>query len=390
MKTGLLRRILSSLLAVILTVSLTASALADDGHEQTKKVAVDFLKSAVAEKCPIASYETDDPLLSVSSYTYDSAIAALALMSEGDYDSARIILDTFAEALQRETDKEKRFRNAYMAGNAATQPGYWNNEQGAWLQDAYQVGSSTKSSSAATVALLAYHKAIPNENYLNAAVTALNWVISNCQDGKPGYTSGFTGWKSENAYTDLTYKSTSDNLWMATACRMLASATGWSKYSDAASSAVQFVTEKMYSVGDSRFFQGTAEDGETPITHLMLTDAQALAELCLGDDSGMDNIVMCRAADGGYSYDNSNTSGSWLEGSAMAALALKEIGEKEQADAVLTVMDKLQVSSGLFPQASIPELQTGEKDRVIENIPSVAPCAWYILAVNGANPLREN
>ena len=101
----------------------------------------------------------------------------------------------------------------------------------------------------------------------------------------------------------------------------------------------------------------------------------------------MDNIAMCRTGDGGYAYDNSNLSGSWLEGSAMAALALKEIGEGEKADAVLSMMEKLQLPSGIFPQASIPELKTGEQDRVIQDVPSVAPCAWFILAVNGTNPL---
>ena len=387
MKTGTLRRILTAALAVILVVSLTVYAMADDGLKEAKKAAVAFLKTAVADKCPIASYETDDPLLSVSSYTYDSAIAALALMSEGDYETASKILDAFAEGMKNDAQHENRFRNAYMAGNAATPPGYWNNEQGAWLQDAFQVGTGTKSSCAAAVALLTYHKAVPNEQYLNTAVTAIDWVIGNCQDGNPGFTAGFTGWKSENAYTDLTYKSTSDNLWMASACSMLAKATGWSKYSEAASSAGQFVTEKMYSAGDSRFFQGTADDGVTPVTNLVLTDVQALAELCLGDDSGMDNIAMCRAGDGGYAYDNSNVSGSWLEGTAMAALALKEIGEGEKADASLSMMEKLQLPSGIFPQASVPELKTGEQDRVIQDVASVAPCAWFILAVNGTNPL---
>ena len=390
MKTGYFRRILPAVLAVILVVSLTVSALADGGQEQAKKAAISFLKAAVADKCPIVSYETDDPLLSVSSYTYDSAIAALALMSEGDYESAGKILDAFVTAMQSDAEHDNRFRNAYMAGNAATPPGYWNNEQGAWLQDAYHVGTGTKSSCAAAVALLTYHKAVPKEDYLNTAGNAINWIIDNCRDGNPGFSSGFNGWKAENKYTDLTYKSTSDNLWMAAACGMLAEATGWNKYTEAAASARQFVTEQMYSAGDSRFFQGTAEDGVTPVTNLVLVDVQALAELCLGDDSGMDNIAMCRAGDGGYAYDNSNISGSWLEGSAMAALALKEIGEGDKADTVLAMMEKLQRPSGIFPQTSVPELKTGEKDRIITDIPSVAPSAWFILAVNGSNPLGIN
>ena len=142
----------------------------------------------------------------------------------------------------------------------------------------------------------------------------------------------------------------------------------------------------MYSAGDSRFFQGTAEDGATPVTNLVLTDVQALAELCLKNDSGMDNIAMCHTNEGGYSFDNSNTDGSWLEGTAIAALALKEIGETEKAGTALSVLEKNQLPSGSFPEASVPELKTGEEDRIIRNLPSVAPCAWFILAVNDFNP----
>ena len=273
-----------------------------------------------------------------------------------------------------------------MAGDAETTPGYWNNEQGQWVQDAYQVGTGTKSTCAAAVALLTYHKTNPNEKYLNAAVKGIDWIISNCQDGNPGFTSGYTGWKNSNAFTDLTYKLTSENLWMVAACNMLADATGESKYADAASSARQFVTETMFSKADSRFFQGTAEDGATPVTNLVLTDVQALAELCLKNDSGMDNIAMCHTNEGGYSFDNSNTDGSWLEGTAIAALALKEIGETEKAGTALSVLEKNQLPSGSFPEASVPELKTGEEDRIIRNLPSVAPCAWFILAVNDFNP----
>lgn len=386
MKTGDLKRFLAALLAAVLAVCLPVSAMADEGHEKAKDAAVSYLKASIADKCPIVTYETEEPLLSVSSYTYESALAALALMSEGEFADAARILDGFADGMKADAEFNDRLRNAYMAGNASTLPGYWNNEQEQWVQDAYQVGTGTKSSCAAAVALLTYHKTIPNESYLNTAMTGINWILANCQDGTSGFTSGYTGWKNADAFTDLTYKSTSDNLWMAAACKMLADATGWSKYEEAASSARRFATETMYSAGDSRFFQGTAEDGATPVTNLVLTDVQALAELCLKNDSGMDNIAMCHTNEGGYSFDNSNTDGSWLEGTAIAALALKEIGETEKAGTALSVLEKNQLPSGSFPEASVPELKTGEEDRIIRNLPSVAPCAWFILAVNDFNP----
>ena len=105
----------------------------------------------------------------------------------------------------------------------------------------------------------------------------------------------------------------------------------------------------------------------------------------MDNDSGMNNIKQAAASDGGYSYDNSNKSGSWLEGTAIAALAWKEIGETEKAESVLNAMQKFQLPSGAFPQASVPELLTGEL-RVLNDWPTTGAAAWFIMAVNGYNP----
>ena len=392
MRIGKTVKILAAVLAAILVLALIPAAGAEGGHEQAKAAAAEYLKKAVAKNCPIQTYETDDPLISTASYTYESALAALALMSEGDDEDAAKILDAMVAGMQLDDENfQDRFRNAHMVNEAKGLPGYWNNDMGQWLQDAYQVGTGTKSSAAAAVALLTYHAAHPNDDYLTTAEKGIQWVLDNCQDGNPGFTAGYTGWKytgNEDDATDLTYKATSDNLWMAAACRMLAEATGFDKYSEAEASALKFVKENMYSSGDSRFFQGTKEDGVTPSANLIMTDVQVLAELCMGDDSGMDNIEKCLAADGGYAYDNAFTDGSVLENTAMAALTLNRIGEKEKAEAALAMMEGTQLSSGAFPQASIPELKTGEKDTVFRDWPSVGPCAWFILAVNGTNPLQ--
>ena len=385
-----MRRILAAVLAMVLAAALTGTAAADGGHEEAKAAAVGYLMAAVEEKCPVQTYETEDPLIASAAYTYESALAALALLSEGETEAAAKILDAMVAGMEADQEFGDRFRNAHMAGSAADLPGYWSTEKEQWLQDAYQVGTGTKSSAAAAVALLTYCAAEPNEDYLNAAAAGVNWILNNnCRDGKPGYTSGYSGWpKVDGACTVMTFRTTVDNLWLAAACRMLAEATGWSIYSEAEASALRFVKESMFSSGDTRYFQGTKDDGVTPVTGLILTDVQVLAELCMDDDAGMDNIEKCRAADGGYSYDNSATGGSLLENTAMAALALKLIGETEKAEAALTMMEGAQLPSGAFPQASVPELKTGEKDTVFRDWPSVGPCAWFILAVNGINPLR--
>ena len=386
MKKGAIRFVFTLVLTVLAAGMVFTSVFAGEEVTAAKDAALAWLQGAVGRQCPPATFETDDPLIAVSSYTYENAVTALALMAEGDMDGAKKILDAFVQGMQNDTEFSDRFRNAYMAGNAATVPGYWNNAAGQWVQDAYQVGSSTKSSAAAAVALMSYYLSDPVEDYLNTAVKGINWVLGYCADANPGFTAGYNGWPKAEAETKLTYKAAVDNLWMYAACRMLADQTGWNVYAEAADSAYSFLTEAMYSAGDSRFFQGTAEDGVTPVANLIMVDVQALAALCLDNDAGMDNIGLARAADGGYAYDNSATNGSWLEGSAMAALALKQTGNEEAADAVLSAIQQFRLPSGSFPQASIAELRTGELNRTINNWPTLGAAAWFILAADNYDP----
>ena len=375
-----IRKMGAAAAAAVLLVGQSMPAAAQDGSGQAKEKAVEYLKTRIEAQCPVASFEVDDPLLSVSSYTYDSSIAAMALIFAEEYDTAAAILDALVEGMNHDPELNDRLRNAYMAGKATDLPGDWDDAQGMWIQDAWQVGSSTKSSCAAAVAMLMYDQAQSSDAFLDTAIMAVDWVIDNCRDGGEGFTSGYTGWLKAGNSTDLTYKTTADNLWMYKACTMLAEATGWNKYTEAADSAYRFVTEEMYSAGDTRFFQGTQTDGTTPVTNLILVEPQALAALYLDDDSGLDNIGSCLAADGGYAYDNSASDASWLEGTFMTAQAFRKIGDTESADRILTAMEALQLPTGAFPQAGAAELSTGEADMVLHNWPSVCSCAWFILA----------
>ncbi len=372
--------------ASVLLVCQSMPAAAQDASGQARDKAVEYIKSRIEEQCPVASFEVDDPLLSVSSYTYDSSIAAMAMISAGEYEAAASILDAFVEGVSHDPEFNDRLRNAYMVGKAADLPGYWNDEQGMWIQDAWQVGSSTKSNCAAAAAMLMYDKVQNSDTYLDTAIAAVDWVIDNCKDGGAGFTSGYTGWLKAGNSTDLTYKTTVDNLWMYEVCTMLADSVGWDKYTEAADSAYQFVTEEMYSAGDTRYFQGTETDGTTPVTNLILVEPQALAALCLKDDSGLDNLDSCLAPDRGYAYDNSVAGASWLEGTFMTALAFKQIGDTQTADQILTAMESLQLPTGAFPQAGEAELSTGEADLFLHDWPSVCSCAWFILASEESSP----
>ena len=143
-----IRRMGAAAVAVLLACQ-SMPAAAQDATGQAKEKAVEYLKSRIEAQCPVASYEVDDPLLCVSSYTYDSAIAAMALISAEEYDAASSVLDALVEGVNHDPEFNDRLRNAYMAGKATDLPGYWNEEQEMWIQDAWQVGSGTKSNCAA-------------------------------------------------------------------------------------------------------------------------------------------------------------------------------------------------------------------------------------------------
>lgn len=365
------------------------SAAISSSHLDAKGKAAAYLRQKLEEQSPMQTFETDEPSLSNAAYSYDSAVSALAFISENDLKSAQHILDTFVAGISADSEYNDRIRNAYMSGNAGALPGYWSAEAGSWLQDAYQVGTSTCATSAAAVALLTYNAAEPNFKYVDTAKKGIDWILDNCSDSNPGYSAGYDGWPKADNATIYTTKGTLDNLWLYSACRMLAEVTGSARYSEAAEKAYSFVKDKMYSSGDSRFFEGTDADGISPNTGIVTVDAQCMAYLVLGDDSGLDNVnSSCKSGEGGFAYDNTRegADGFWVEGTAMAALSYALLGESDDADRILSVVEAAQLPSGGFPEASVPDLPTGDLAKSFTGMPRIASCAWYIMAASSYNP----
>ena len=103
MRNGKVKRILAAILAAVLAAALSGAAAADGGHGEAKAAAVGYLKAAVAEKCPVQTYETEDPLIASAADTDESAMAALALLSEGETEAAAKILDAMAAGMEADT-----------------------------------------------------------------------------------------------------------------------------------------------------------------------------------------------------------------------------------------------------------------------------------------------
>jgi len=81
-------------------------------------------------------------------FTYDNALASIALFACGKAASARRIADALVFATEHDPEyQDGRLRNAYAARPVGLPsmklPGYWSTERNAWNQDAYQVSSAT-------------------------------------------------------------------------------------------------------------------------------------------------------------------------------------------------------------------------------------------------------
>ncbi|MDR1130808.1 MAG: hypothetical protein LBL15_00120 [Oscillospiraceae bacterium] len=369
-----------------------------------------FMNSEVNTRL-IQSYETnraknpDHRYIENAAFVYDNALAALAFLSEGDQTGAAQILDAFLYAAENDRFEPGRIRNAYVYGDiapfsgwesGARLPGWYDTEDKVFYEDQYQVGSATGNVSYAAIALLQYDRIYGSDAYLRLAARLMDRVIEECGDEAPGFTAGFDGWPEEGAEIRFSYKSIEHNIDAYAAFASLYAVTGKKKYNDAAQSAKDFIFS-MYDAEAGYFYTGTADDGVTPSKDNIVLDAQVWSALALGEDfipymGAIDRAKAMQTSEGGYPFHEANTNGGWWpEGTAFAALTYRILGQDEAAQTALDALKNLQLSTGGFPAATTDSLTTGfdlftGEPWTYEDIPHIAPTAWYIMAVNGFNP----
>ena len=184
------RRALRSLVAVV-GCSLLATLAHADERTKLGRSACAVLDRAVAAQpggpLLLASYQPwrgkppDIEALRDVAFTYDNALASIALFPCGKPQSARRIADALALATTADPDyHDGRVRNAYAAGpvkdGTMTLPGYWSVERKAWNQDGYQVSFATGNVAWAALALLEAHRRTRHAPYPAAAKRALDWT----------------------------------------------------------------------------------------------------------------------------------------------------------------------------------------------------------------------
>jgi hypothetical protein len=367
---------------------------------------------ASAEKAPVLmrSYDTDNQYIQNAAFSYDNALASMALLSDGRVSDAGDLADAFVYAVQNDRQGVSRVRNAYAAGNIAALPGWesgarmpgWyefdDKGKGTWYEDQYQVGSNVGNTSYVTLALLQYYRVVPDAKYLDTARALMDWVIDNCSDGGDGFTGGFDGWaegKKPTVYK-FTYKSIEHNIDAYVAFSQLYALTSEPRYQAAAESALRFI-QSMYDPAEQVFYTGTTVDGVTPSKDNIVLDAQVWSALALGEqyrpyENALARVAAMRILGGGYSFCQSNANGGWwAEGTAFTALMLRQRGEDGVAAEALNALLGIQLKNGLFPAATVDNLSTGfelftGEPWVYGTAPHIAPTAWFILAVNNFNP----
>jgi len=326
-------------------------------------------------------------------YLYDNAVAGLALLAGGRVAQARVLGDALIAAQARDRAwHDGRWRNAYAAGGAAPGgayplAGWWDAAAGRWVEDAYQVGTSTGVVAWAMMFLLQLAQATGDARYRAAAARGGDWVAANMRAAR-GYAGGFLGW--ETAPARLAWVSTEHNLDLAVAFTMLGRAPE-------AAHARAFV-HSMWDAREGRFLVGLTPAGtdnrdaavDANIWPLLAPGAPAAWAPAL---AWVVRHLGLPASDPLGVDFNDDRDGIWLEGTAYVALLARCVGQAALGARMMGTLRAQTAPGGLVWASSVPRLTTGfstgltnEADFFYYRRPHIGATAWAVLADRGANP----
>ncbi len=350
-----------------------------------------------------------DTVLRNTAFTYDNALATLALLGAGNVDRALLIADALVYAQRHDRYySDGRIRNAYQGGDLALAPGWtpnnkigatrlpgwWDTTQRKWLEDQTMVGTYAGNMAWSMIALLACYEASGNETYLAAADKMGLWVEKHCRDarGAGGYTGGYEGW--EPAPTRLMYKSTEHNLDLYAAFMRMYRVTGQEAWRERADHAGRFVNA-MWDAREGKFWTGTGDDGVTIYREVVPVDVQAWALLAMKEDGvkfskGLEYAETRLRVGDGFDF-NQDHDGVWYEGTAQMAAAFQCLGQGAKSRAVIDFMKSAQDASGGIVAANREAISTGfyfadGSPWLYYKRLHVGATSWLSLAERGQNP----
>jgi hypothetical protein len=363
----------------------------------------------------LRSYETADgvvladPALANTAFTYDNALAVIALLACEQPAAARRVGAALERAVNRDRHwRDGRMRNAYRAGPVEGDPlppGWWDKAQGRWSEDAYQVGSGTGNIAWAALALLNLAESSGESRWRSAAARTLSWVVDsarrNAIAGRPlQFRGGSHG--HEPHPQELTWVATEHAVDLAAAFAWLAARPAPPAPGDVldwnvpASAARQFV-ERMWQPSEGRFLIGLTPDGTQNRDGSGL-DAQLWPLLAISNppadwQRSLIHVAARYAADGGFDF-NEDRDGMWVEGTAQAALTFHAVGNRAESQRLLTEIGREISPGGLLFATRSARLTTGlaigpdsrSADFFYYRHGHLGATAWAILAARRWNP----
>ena len=338
--------------------------------------------------------------LSAAAFTYDNAVAAIALVGCGQVEAARRIGDALLLALDHDRYwHDGRLRNGYAAGAIRAGPlklaGWWDRKTQRWLEDAYQAGSDTGNMAWAMLALLTLQAASGDARYRDGALRVARWVEGTLDArGVGGFVGGYFG--NEPAPQRLGWKSTEHNTDLAAAFGRLARVSDDEHWQQRAAAAAGFVAA-MWHADCGCFAVGTAEDGVT-VNPLLALDAQIWPLLGLPGAVAARHSLVLQTIDrrlrfeSGYTYSEAG-GGLWVEGTAQVAVLLELLHREPRVRALRAAIDRERTANGGYYASGTAALPTGfmlatdpDKPRVYFHLEHLGAAAWAALAQQGYDP----
>jgi hypothetical protein len=335
--------------------------------------------------------------LGSSAFVYDNALAVIALVACGDVSSATTLGNALSLAVRKDRSfPDGRVRNAYRAGpvgeGVPALPGWWDDKQKIWAEDAAQDGTSTGNVAWAALALLTLHQATGQESLLADAERLIDWVIANVSSGG-GFRGGLHGYDPQQV--PLTWISTEHNVDVYAAAAWLFRLTGERKYADAASQARQFL-ERAFDA--DHFLLGTKPDGSLADSRMLALDVQLWPWMAIPDAPAQWRLALNFAAThlavkDGFDF-NGDRDGLWVEGTAQASLAYRIAGDPHRSAQLLMTLEAERTPSGFLNATREARVSTGlsidptktEADFFYFRRPHLGATAWATLAALAWNP----
>lgn len=337
------------------------------------------------------------PALRTAAFTYDNALAVIALLACGHRSEALRI----GAALERAALRDTRLRNAYRAGAAEDMVlanGWWDTAQNHWIEDAYQSGTATGNVAWAALALLALHDATGEVHWRDAAARLAGWIVASTRSAAAG--DGFSGGVDgfDAAPVKLGWKSTEHAIDLVAVFGWLARAGAAGDWAAHAAQARRFLDRQWDETG-GYFLVGTLPDGRTSNRATSALDVQWWAQMLPGAPKGwrraMRHAERVHAVGAGFDF-NEDRDGEWLEGTAQAALAYRLAGETDAARRSLAEVAAQFSPNGYVFATREAKITTGlaigpastSADAFYYRWPHLGATAWAALAALGRNPFR--